>query len=257
MARQRTAEVAEQREATPALRWLTLHAPHIARDVRGGQYLLIRCSAPGVYDPPLRRALFVAAANAALGQVGLLYAPGGDRGLGWLAALQAGAVLDVSGPLGKPFGLEATTRSLLLIGQGAALGALMLLAHEALGRGASATLLAAAPDQSLLPPPFLLPPALEYQSTIGAPETLYAAAQIAWADQIAAALPAQAIPALRNAVYASRIRSSRGLARVLLDGPLVCGTGACGVCEVALRGGRRLLCWDGPVLDLRDLAEVA
>ena len=257
MARQRTAEVAEQREATPVLRWLTLHAPHSARDVRAGQYLLVRCSTPGIYDPPLRRALVVAAANAALGQIGLLYAPGADRGLGWLATVQAGAVLEVTGQIGKPFGLEATTRSLLLIGQGAALGALMLLAHEALGRGASATLLAAAPEQALLPPPFLLPPALEYQSTIGAPDALYAAAQIAWADQIAAALPAHAVPALRDAVHTSRLRSSRGLARVLLDGPLVCGSGACGVCELTLRGGRRLLCSDGPVFDLRDLAEVA
>jgi hypothetical protein len=41
---------------------------------------------------------------------------------------------------------------------------------------------------------------------------------------------------------------------VLLDGPLVCGVGACGVCAIELRKRTRLLCTHGPVFDLRDVA---
>ena len=40
---------------------------------------------------------------------------------------------------------------------------------------------------------------------------------------------------------------------VLLEGPIVCGVGACGVCTIALRKGPRTLCHDGPVFDLRDV----
>ena len=48
-------------------------------------------------------------------------------------------------------------------------------------------------------------------------------------------------------------RSERGFASVLLEGPLVCGVGACGVCAVETRKGMRMLCSDGPVFDLRDM----
>jgi dihydroorotate dehydrogenase electron transfer subunit len=256
MARQRIVVVADQRAASPQLRWLTLHAPELAREVRGGHYLLVSCSDPDVRDPLLRRCVYVAAAEPALGQVGLLFAPRADRGLRWLARARAGDALDVIGPLGRPFGIEAGTRALLLVGSGATLGALLLLANEALARGASATLLAAADAPELLPPSFLLPDAIEYQSVVGLASEVYAAQHIVWADQIGAALPPSQVAALREAVRAARVRTQRGFARVLLDGEIVCGVGACGACALTLRAGKRLLCTDGPVFDLRDLAEV-
>jgi dihydroorotate dehydrogenase electron transfer subunit len=257
MARQRSVEVADQRDASPKLRWLTLHTPDLARDVRAGQYLLVRCSAADTHEPWLRRALFVAAAQPALGQIGVLYEASSDAGLGWLGRARAGDALDIIGPLGKPFGLAAGTRTLLLIGSGAGLGALLLLAAEALARGASATLLAAAAEPALLPPAFLIPDEIEYQSVIGQPAELYSAQQLVWADQIGAALAPAQVPALRDAVRAARVRPGREFARVLLAGPVACGVGACGICALTLRGRTRLLCVDGPVVDLRDLAEVA
>jgi dihydroorotate dehydrogenase electron transfer subunit len=39
----------------------------------------------------------------------------------------------------------------------------------------------------------------------------------------------------------------------LMDGPLVCGAGACGVCAVEMRQGVKMLCSDGPVFDMRDV----
>src|ERR671928_619778 len=104
MALQRLLVIADQREATPRLRWLTLAAPELARSVRAGQYLLVRCAEDGSYDPLLRRPLFVAAAEPALGQIGLLYEPA-ERGLAWLARGRAGDELDVLGPFGHPFEL--------------------------------------------------------------------------------------------------------------------------------------------------------
>jgi dihydroorotate dehydrogenase electron transfer subunit len=291
MAQQRFLTIADQRAVTPRLRWLTLNAPDLARGIRAGQYLLIRCAEAGSYDPLLRRPLFVAAAQPALGQIGLLYEPA-ERGLAWLARGRAGDTLDVLGPFGQPFAAERSTRNLLLIGAGPGLAALLLLAHQAAGRGCAVTLLAGGSTADALPPPFLLPGEIEYQTTVGPATDLLAAqspgpqdketrgqgdrekkpkrkdislspplpvslSPVSWADQICAALPNDQLSALVAAVRAVKYRWERGFASALLDGPLVCGVGACGVCAVELRRGTRMLCSDGPVFDLRDVGRDA
>jgi dihydroorotate dehydrogenase electron transfer subunit len=289
MAQQRQLEIADQRAVTPRLRWLTLHAPDLARGVRAGQYLLVRCAEQGSYDPLLRRPLFVAAAEPALGQIGLLYQPS-ERGLIWLSRGRAGDTLDVIGPLGHPFVLDSRTRNLLLMGSGPGLAALLLLAQAGAARGA-VTLIAGANEPDLLPPPFLLPGEVEYQTIAGAAIDLVAVqpaaavtepnkqirrqgdkankqsnlspsprlpvspSPISWADQICAALPLDQLLALRDSIGRVRYRWERGFASALLEGPLVCGVGACGVCAIELRRGTRLLCADGPVFDLRDVAD--
>jgi dihydroorotate dehydrogenase electron transfer subunit len=260
-------EVVEQRAATSRLRWLSLHAPDLAREVRAGQLLMVRCTEPGTFDPLLRRALFVAACEPALGQVALLFAPDTDPGLRWLARVRPGDSLDVLGPLGRPFQLDTRTRSMVLVGEGVAVGALLMLARELLGRGGAATLLVAASDEMLLPPPFLLPADVEYQSTAGRAVDLLIQdtgaakspgqsgsrhSMAAWADQICAVLPHDQVARLRAVVQANRMRWERGFASVLIETVLPCGVGTCGVCQIALRKGLRLACVDGPVFDLRD-----
>src|SRR5262245_5452436 len=202
MAQQRQLTIADQRAVSPRLLWLTLHAPELAQTVRAGQYLLIRCAEDGSYDPLLRRPLFVAAAEPALGQIGLLYEPA-EHGLAWLARGRAGDELDVLGPFGHPFELGSRTRSLLLIGSGPGLAAILLLARAA-ARNCAITLLAGAAATDLLPPPFLLPGEVEYQTfmplqiadfrlpieqsnTKSAIYNLQSA--ISWADQLCVALP--------------------------------------------------------------------
>lgn len=254
--------------------WLTLHAPAIARGIRPGQYLLVRCADADSADPLLRRPLFVAAAEESLGQIGLLYAPS-ERGLRWLSRARPGEPIDALGPFGHGFEVDRRTRTLLLVGQGDALGALLLLASQSVRRGCAVALLAGAADQPLLPPAFLLPDEVEYQSTVGSPLGLLlppaepAPAKgkrrpepprptarpelLAWADQVCAALPAEDAATLRDQVRLAKLRWERGFASALLDGPFVCGTGACGVCAAELRVGQRMRCSDGPVFDLRDL----
>jgi dihydroorotate dehydrogenase electron transfer subunit len=287
--------IADQRAVTPRLRWLTLLAPDLARGVRPGQYLLVRCAEAGSYDPLLRRPLFVAAAEPALGQIALLYGPS-EPGLAWLARGRSGDTLDVLGPFGQPFAIERGTRNLLLIGAGAGLAALLLLAQQGAARGCAITLVAGASAADALPPPFLLPGEIEYQTTVGAATDLLAGqppapqdketarqgdvatgrrgvkakrqkqnaasspslpatlSPVSWADQICAALPSDQLAALTAAVRTAKYRWDRGFASALLEGPLVCGVGACGVCAVELRRGTRMLCADGPVFDLRDIA---
>jgi dihydroorotate dehydrogenase electron transfer subunit len=251
MARQRTVTVSDHRAATQRLRWLTLAAPELAREAKPGHYLLVRCDEPGGARL-LRRALFVAAVEPALGQLGLLFEPN-EPGLRWLARAHSGDTLDVLGPLGRPFAMEPRSRSLLLIGSGPGLGALLCLARASAARGAAVTLLAGAEDQESLPPAFLLPDDVEYETVAGPVTDLMAGAPVQWADQLFAALPHGSVEALRDTVRAGKLRWERGFASVLLEGPLVCGVGACNACVVTARKGARLLCIDGPVFDLREL----
>ena len=190
--------------------------------------------------------------------------------------------------MGRPFAIDGRTRNVLLIGQGPGLAALLLVAREAAAKGCAVTLLAGAVEGSFQLPPFLLPSEVEYQSTIGSVTDLLVGANvpplaedrhgdtekrkdrsvtlspchlvtgsslhpIAWADQVYAALPDDLVAPLREAIRSVKYRWERGFASVLLEGPIVCGVGACGVCTIALRKGPRTLCHDGPVFDLRDV----
>ncbi len=258
MTKQRLLEVAEQR-AHGRLRWLQVYAPDLARDVRAGQFVMLRCAEPGAYDPYLRRALFIAASEPTLGQIALLYAPEGNIGLQWLAHARSGDTLDILGPFGRPFELGRQTKALFLIGEGPGLAALMFLAREVLARGGAATLLAGAAEAALLPPPFLLPGAIEYQSVAGTTTQLFGQPEItttiAWADQLCAALPVSQVPLLRDTIRRGRIHFERSFASVLLDADIPCGIGACGVCALHIRKGTRLACVDGPVFALHDIIE--
>jgi dihydroorotate dehydrogenase electron transfer subunit len=253
-----------ERRELGALRHLTLLAPELARAARPGHYLLARCAPPGAADPLLRRALFLAGADPAAGTAELLIDPD-ERGLDWLAAQPLGARLDLFGPLGAPFVLDGRTRNLLLAGAGPALPALLFLARIAAASGAAGVLLAAAHGADRLPPPFLLPPDTEYQSSADGPAALAGllgapapgrslfGSPIAWADQICLALTDDLVTPAADAVRAGRLRWPRGLAQAALAGPMPCGVGTCQACLVETRDGLRARCKDGPVFDLRDL----
>lgn len=275
MARFHEPTIREQR-TFGSLCWMHLHAPELAGSVRAGHYLLVRCTATASADPLLRRPLFVAKSDPATGSVTLLFQPH-ERGLVWLAQQQPGMTLDLIGPFGTPFQLAPASGNLLLAGAGPDLGALLLLANEATKRNLAVMLFIAAPRADLLVPPFLLPPDVEYQTSIGAADTLLPllagtsapaasatpkqpqpaafalTTPLTWADQLCVALPDPLLTPLANAIRHVRLRWERGFAQALLDGPLPCGTGACRACLVTTRSGIRTRCKDGPVFDLREV----
>ncbi len=257
MTRHLTLAITDHRAVTPQLRWLTLAAPELSRSIRAGQYLLLRCGDAEAAAPALRRPLFLAAAQPTLGQIALLYAPDDDAGLRWLARAQPGDIVDAIGPLGRPFALDSRSRTLLLLGEGQGIAPLLPLAADVLSRGGSVTLLATAASAALLPPAFLLPEAIEYESAVGDPLALLRAGdsrgRMLWADQLCAALAAEQIAPLRDLVRAAKLRWDRRFAAMLPHSRALCGVGACGLCPIATRDGVKLACSDGPVFDLRDL----
>lgn len=261
--------VISERRELGALALLTLHAPDLARAARPGHAVLARCAPPGSADPLLRRPLFLAGIDAEGGTVELLVAPE-DRGLAWLALQPAGARLDLYGPVGAGFALDARARNLLLAGAGPALPALIAVARAAVARQAAVVLLAAAPAAGLLPPPYLLPLDVEYQTSDAGDEALAAllggrassplpalsGSPVAWADQVCLALTAPLVGPVSEAVRAGRLRRERGFALAALAGPMPCGLGTCQGCLFETRDGPRARCKDGPIFDLRDLRPV-
>ncbi len=260
MARQHLVTIADHRPVTARLRWLALQAGDLARDVRPGNYLLLRCDDPGDGYRLLRRPLFIAATMPELGQVALLY-EAHEPGLAWLARRSVGETLDAFGVFGRPLSLDSRLHNLLLVGAGAGLAALIFAARVAASH-AAVTLLAVASDPDGLPPSFLLPGATEYLTGIGADLAASVTAMLqpaagvsplAWADALVAALPPDALTVLSQVVRTVRFRWSRGFALALIDIPPGCGVGACGVCAVELRGAACLPCVEGPWFDLRDI----
>jgi dihydroorotate dehydrogenase electron transfer subunit len=175
----------------------------------------------------------------------------------WLALQPPGATIDVLGPWGRPFPVDAQARHVVLLGSGARLLGLLALATALVDDGVALVVLHEAPTATALLPPALLPAAAEYHvaTADGSAGSAGSALDLLppllpWADALYAALPAAAYPLLRDLVYRHRLRPQRGFATVLAEAPLACYAAACDGCAVPLRDGYRLLCKDGPAFDL-------
>jgi dihydroorotate dehydrogenase electron transfer subunit len=130
--RQVGARVHAHRDAGAGHRWLELTVPRGFREPKPGEFVQLLLAEPsGVFLPRPMSVASVARRGGALA-IGFLYAPIG-AGTKLLAALEAGASVDVLGPLGRGFPLEhAGVPVLVAGGRGVAP---LLFAAEALARG--------------------------------------------------------------------------------------------------------------------------
>jgi dihydroorotate dehydrogenase electron transfer subunit len=154
---------------------------------------------------------------------------------------QPGLSLRLLGPMGSGFALPAPLRRLALAVIEGSPAYLLGLARHANQQGAEVALFAESP----LPP---LPAWLEASPLTALPEAL------AWADFLALDLTAQALPRLRHWLGLPSPDGCPCPAQALVRLPMPCGAVAeCGACAVTVRRGWRLVCKDGPVLNLNDL----
>lgn len=222
-----------------------------------GQYLALRCTRAGSFDPLIRQPVFVVATEPIQGTITLLLNVS-HPAYAFISGLPVGATVDIMGPLGKGWQVDETVRTLALVGTTNAAPELFSLAHHATRDGVAVTVLLGGPSRDDAPPPFLLPAAAEYNV---AQSKAFASAAIAllddqllrWADMVAIALPHEYLTKIAQRINNVRIRWSRGFAQVAILPPLACCVGVCGVCTVETRHTERLACVDGPVFDLRDL----
>jgi dihydroorotate dehydrogenase electron transfer subunit len=210
---------------------------------------MVRCCHPLAHDPLLRRPFFIHGVQRAQGQCSLLVNVRG-RGTEWLAQQAIGAELDILGPLGHGWQIRPTIHNLLLIGAEPQIAALTLLAQVALTQELAITLLCLSSGEDEAYPPALLPEEVEYHIITGDLAT-EVKDYLNWADAACCSLPRDILLACYQRYERMR---RRHFAQCVLLQPLTCGSGVCLTCNVETRTGQQLICRDGPVFAVRDVA---
>ena len=245
------ATISNNSEILPGVHLLEVQAPQLARTAQPGQYCMLRGCDGLASDPLLRRPFFVAEVEPGRGLCRFLIHRRG-RASNWLARQQAGMPLDLLGPLGHGWLLRPETRNLLLIGEDPLLGALLPLAGRALEQEMSVTLIHWVESAERGYPAALLPPEVEYQVFLGADRPERISEYLAWADTVCCSISETLLTTLAR--VGTRWREKQ-FAQAVMGRPLMCVTSTCQVCQLETRHGSRLICRDGPIFALRDLAE--
>lgn len=140
----RIARVAARSQLTPDIHSLWLEEPYLARRVKPGQFVNVRCSAGP--DPVLRRPISVADVRGT--KLRLVYRVKG-RGTAMLARFRNGDVIDLLGPLGRPAPPLANL-DILVCGGGVGIAPLLFLARQLKGTNRVAAALGARSRQELI-----------------------------------------------------------------------------------------------------------
>src|SRR5947208_1732939 len=210
------AELVESREILPG-QWIqAFHAPHLATGSRAGQFVHVRT---GDYSGlVLRRPFSINTADVASGIITIHFRVIG-RGTEWFTRLRPGDRVDLLGPLGRPFEVDARSRHLLLVAGGLGMAGVRMLADEAIRDGRQVTMLFGAASAREVYPSSLLPDEVEYvvatdDGSLGHHGfvTDLVPTYEAWADQAFACGPAPMLAAL--ATLAAGRRERLGVARL-------------------------------------------
>src|SRR6188768_3528041 len=154
-----TAELVEHREILPG-QWLqAYHAPDVASGCRAGQFVHIRTG--DFSGMVLRRPFSINTADPSTGIITIHFRVIG-RGTEWFTRLRPGDRVDLLGPLGRPFEVDARSRHLLLVAGGLGMAGVRMLADEAIRDGRQVTLLFGASSAREVYPSNLLPDEVEY-----------------------------------------------------------------------------------------------
>ena len=233
-------------------RLLEIDTP-LAAQARPGQFLMIRVSAG--FDPLLRRPLSIHACER--GRLAVFFQVAG-RGTEILAAREEGEALDILGPLGRGFTLDAALegRRVLCVGGGRGIAPMYFLARELKALGAEPLVLyggrtaADIPLRSRFERAGLPLLCATDDGSFGFPGFVTALAAKELDRDPPAFLFACGPDAMMRA--AAELAAARSVpAELSLESMMGCGIGACWGCVKRIRGesgeGWVKICEDGPV----------
>jgi len=235
---------------------MKLDAADIAADCRPGQFLMLKCGD----DFLLRRPLSIHGVSR--GRVKLLYRVGAaadgtveGSGTGWLSHLTKGDSVDILGPLGNGFRMEAGARRLLLVAGGIGIAPLIFLANKAVDMGRQVVLLMGARSAAGIIPRNMLPFGTPCVITtddgslgVKGAVTDIMPRYLENADQVFACGPQAMLEKM-----ASLPEMASMPAQVSLEVRMGCGSGACYGCSIRTVRGMRRVCREGPVFDIKDI----
>ncbi|PKU22830.1 dihydroorotate dehydrogenase electron transfer subunit [Telmatospirillum siberiense] len=255
------ARVVDNRAINAEYRHLVADCGEESAQARPGQFFQLLCpQPPGGGQPFLRRPMSLYGVDPEKRRVEFLYKVAG-LGTRGLETLRAGDRLDIMGPLGQGFRLNADCRHIVAVGRGAGLATLAPLAKAAEARGIGVTAILSARRPDLLVSVELF--------------RHHGAEVITVTDSQSTSGPANVERLLRRLIAEGRCDafftcgSSRlmgvqqRLARefdlpgqVAMEQQMACGIGLCHCCvrDFNVNGEivSRRVCWDGPVFDLME-----
>jgi len=112
---------------TPLLFKLTLQSEYIAKNAKPGQFVNIKCS--GGTDALLRRPISICCVNREQSLFDIVFEVRG-RGTEILSQKKPGDILDILGPLGKPFYVPKDNSKIAVVGGGIGIFPLLFLLKE-------------------------------------------------------------------------------------------------------------------------------
>ena len=276
------AELVDSRQILPA-QWIqSFHAPALATGSRAGQFVHVRT---GDYSGlVLRRPFSINTADPATGVFTIHFRTVG-RGTEWLTRLRPGETLDMLGPLGRPFEVDARSRHLLLVAGGLGIAGVRMLVDEAIRDGRQVVILFGAASARDVYPSSLLPDEVEYvvatdDGSLGHAGfvTELVGDYEAWADQAFACGPQPMLAVLarlaagrRERLGVAKLGRKRGGGRqdppgspaarrksflqIALEQNMGCAVGACLGCVVMGASGQpQRVCREGPVFASDEIA---
>jgi dihydroorotate dehydrogenase electron transfer subunit len=228
-----------------AFRHLTVVAPGIGERSRPGSFVAVSVGEASL----ARRALWIHRVRTVGGHRAALDVVVQPRGAGtrWLAALQPGAPLEVTGPLGRPFSPPREPVRCLLVGEGYAAAPLLPLSERLRERGCTVRLVLCGPDEHHLLDVLETRRAVGRVDVVTGDPASVVRAAVGEADVVYAA---GATSTLRLCAEES---AAAGIScQVALEQPLTCATGLCHGCPVPVfddDGSTHVVrdCVDGPV----------
>lgn len=240
-------------KVNPVYYRLEIDAPDLAKAVRPGQFVHIRVS--DNFEPLFRRPFSVY--RALKGRVEIFFEPVG-KGSSMLAAKKKGDVLDVLGPLGRPFSMPSRhVKQIVFVGGGIGVAPFMLFSDLLAAHKAEKLLLYGGRSKAHTFPmtAFRKNGVRAFIATDdgsvgvkGRVGELFSKISLAPTTYIYACGPK---PMMAAVAAFAREKGLSGEAS--MEEVMACGLGACLGCSIPTNKGYKTVCHDGPVFNLDDL----
>ena len=246
-------EILRKERYSEAVFMMAIDAPEIARKARAGQFVIVRSHEEGERLP-----LTIADFDRETGELVLVVQEVG-KGTKVLGQLEAGqAILDVTGPLGRPTEIEQVG-TVCCIGGGVGIAAVHPVARAFKEAGSRVVSIIGARNRELLFWEDKMRAASD-ELIVTTDDGSYAAKgfvtdrlgelieQGVAIDEVFAVGPTVMMRAVAEATRPHGIRTIVSLNPIMVD-----GTGMCGGCRVRVGGQTRFACVDGPDFDAHEV----
>jgi ferredoxin/flavodoxin---NADP+ reductase len=249
--------VLEARWLAPQVKLMKIEAARIARAHSPGHFVIVRVRKDGERIP-----LTIADSDAALGTISLIIQAVGATTELLTSIAQGAALLDVSGPLGKPTELERFGH-VVLVGGGVGTAVIypQAKAFHNLGSRVSAIIGGRTKEYVILEEDLGRFCSNVYPCTDDGSYGFHGLVtmrldQVLQSELVDAVITAGPVPMMKAIAEVTRPHGVKTIAS--LNPIMVDGTGMCGGCRVTVGGKQKFACVDGPEFDahLVDFAEL-